>query len=80
MQSCVWLYMLLFTCSLESLPPRASVAAMSVSCAHCHGNEDRRLITSCLAKKVPELVRAWLATLFPESLSATIDFSMLPFA
>jgi cytochrome c553 len=63
-----------------SLYHRASVAAMAVSCAHCHGNEDRRLITSRLAKKVPELVRAWLATLFPESLSATIDFSMLPFA
>jgi len=33
-----------------------------------------------LAKKVPELVRTWLMTLFPESLSATIDFSMFPFA
>jgi hypothetical protein len=33
-----------------------------------------------LSKKVPELVRTWLMTLFPESLSATIDFSMLPFA
>jgi hypothetical protein len=36
--------------------------------------------TWCLSKKVPELVRTWLMTLFPESLSATIDFSMLPFA
>lgn len=42
--------------------------------------DEDRMVTSCLAKKVPELVRTWLMTLFPESLSATIDFSMLPFA
>ena len=36
--------------------------------------------TSCFAKNVPELVRTWLMTLFPESLSATIDFSILPLA
>jgi hypothetical protein len=38
------------------------------------------LLTSCFDKKVPELVRTWLMILLPESLSATIDFSILPFA